>query len=292
MDSLLELMDFLVKHFGAHRRRHPGPPPVSNIGFLPGKKTRIDYTFPTLNFSFILGGSGTYGWEGRLHRVDPPMVVIQTPGAPMDYGPEPGSTWDELYIVYPAESVEWFRAAGLLRDQRMLWRIREPLRVETLVEELGATASTEDASPDRIDRICERMILESLLGAAEDEGDRATRVVQEIRALIRKQPELPHDFESLAARRGLSTSTFRRAWRDQVGMPPGKWLRQVRMREASRLLVETNLPVGEIARSVGFEDELYFSRRFHAERGMPATAYRRAYRPRDLATTQRQVPAT
>ena len=49
------------------------------------------------------------------------------------------------------------------------------------------------------------------------------------------------------------------------------------MQTACRLLVESTLPIHEIATHAGFADEYYFSRRFHLEQGMPPRAYRRAY---------------
>jgi AraC family transcriptional regulator of arabinose operon len=51
----------------------------------------------------------------------------------------------------------------------------------------------------------------------------------------------------------------------------------LRMREARRLLVETDLTVAEVARKVGFEDPLYFSRCFRHLTGVPPSHYRARY---------------
>ena len=50
-----------------------------------------------------------------------------------------------------------------------------------------------------------------------------------------------------------------------------------RLREACRLLMETNRPIYEVARMVGFADEFYFSRRFHRELKVAPRTYRRMY---------------
>ena len=58
---------------------------------------------------------------------------------------------------------------------------------------------------------------------------------------------------------------------------PAKTLQGLRMQAACRLLVESALPIHEIATRAGFADEYYFSRRFRIEQGMSPRAYRQAY---------------
>jgi AraC-like DNA-binding protein len=49
---------------------------------------------------------------------------------------------------------------------------------------------------------------------------------------------------------------------------------RLKMREACRLLVETQYSVGKIALELNFEDPLYFSKKFHQDIGQTATEYR------------------
>jgi AraC-like DNA-binding protein len=51
-----------------------------------------------------------------------------------------------------------------------------------------------------------------------------------------------------------------------------------RLRHACRALVQTDAPISDIARTHGFADPLYFSRRFRAFTGESASTYRRRYR--------------
>ena len=60
-------------------------------------------------------------------------------------------------------------------------------------------------------------------------------------------------------------------------MPPARYVMNLRMREACRLLVETDKTVAEIADILSFEDPLYFSRRFSKMMGTPASDYRRRH---------------
>ena len=88
---------------------------------------------------------------------------------------------------------------------------------------------------------------------------------------------LVSDLDELAKRHGMSLPTFRRRWSEVINVPPTRYRLQVRLREACRLLAQTTRPIYEIARAVGYPDELYFSRRFHQEMRLSPRSYRQAY---------------
>lgn len=51
---------------------------------------------------------------------------------------------------------------------------------------------------------------------------------------------------------------------------------KVRINAACYLLKSTLMPIGEIAAEIGYRDALYFSRCFHAAKGMSPTEFRRS----------------
>ena len=96
-------------------------------------------------------------------------------------------------------------------------------------------------------------------------------------ARLRKNLTKPFAMDFLAAGLGASVPTFRRRWLAVVKTPPARYLQELRMQEASRMLVETRLPVKQTARDVGYDDGFYFSRRFRAQTGMPPSDCRRPF---------------
>jgi len=58
--------------------------------------------------------------------------------------------------------------------------------------------------------------------------------------------------DCLAARAAMSPRNFARRFAAEVGAPPGKYVQQIRLDAARRLLTEGELPIGEIARRCGF----------------------------------------
>lgn len=81
--------------------------------------------------------------------------------------------------------------------------------------------------------------------------------------------------DELAALAGLSRFHFCAAFRRSMGAPPRAWLRALRMREARRLLLQTRLPVIEVALSVGYDSPSAFAKAFKAVQGVSPVALRR-----------------
>jgi AraC-like DNA-binding protein len=74
---------------------------------------------------------------------------------------------------------------------------------------------------------------------------------------------------------GVSIFHLIRAFKQAVGMPPGAYLRQVRIAHAQTML-RSGRPVAEVARATAFSDQSHFTRRFKETLGYPPGAYLRA----------------
>ena len=66
----------------------------------------------------------------------------------------------------------------------------------------------------------------------------------------------------LAAAVDLSLDYFSRCFSSVYGVPPRRYLLEERMRQAAVQLIETNLPIYQVASQVGIDDSNYFCRQF------------------------------
>jgi AraC-like DNA-binding protein len=170
-----------------------------------------------------------------------------------------------LYVNFVEELTPTAEARGLVVRDRLIWQINDMSSVRELVLRLFEALSDVDSfgSVDRIDRLCEGLIVESLISAALPPLGAREGPLKAIRAHLERHYREPIDFDRLALKHRLSPSDFRRKWGAVMHVAPGQFITRLRMREACRLLVETDIPVGQIAAAVGYEDPLHFSRRFH-----------------------------
>ena len=82
----------------------------------------------------------------------------------------------------------------------------------------------------------------------------------------------------LARLGGLSDAQFSRAFRDDTGLPPHKFLIDLRVKRARDLLEHTTLSISEISIACGFEQPNHFATMFRNSTGMSPRAWRTARR--------------
>lgn len=82
--------------------------------------------------------------------------------------------------------------------------------------------------------------------------------------------------EKIASECNVSTTHFRRLFKEYAGKSPVQYRTELKIEYAKRMLAESDMTVSEIADTLGFEGDSYFCRVFKKETGLTPTEYRRA----------------
>ncbi len=80
--------------------------------------------------------------------------------------------------------------------------------------------------------------------------------------------EPPLLIDNVAARLRLSTRRLERLFARAFGMPPKRYYDLIRLHRARKLLVETDLPITEVALRCGYVSPTQFSARFRETFGL------------------------
>lgn len=83
------------------------------------------------------------------------------------------------------------------------------------------------------------------------------------------------NIEEYASSKGMSVSWFIRNFKRYTGSTPMQFIVSIRINNAQMLLETTTYAVNEIARMVGYDNPLYFSRLFHKQKGYSPSQYRK-----------------
>jgi signal transduction histidine kinase/ligand-binding sensor domain-containing protein/DNA-binding response OmpR family regulator len=81
------------------------------------------------------------------------------------------------------------------------------------------------------------------------------------------------DFDQFAIDLGTSKSTLHRKLKSLTGLAPGEFIRNIRLKHASKMILNNTGNISEIAYSVGFNDPKYFTRCFKSEFGSTPSEY-------------------
>ena len=101
-------------------------------------------------------------------------------------------------------------------------------------------------------------------------------LVLNIRAWVRAHITQPIYLDDLAKVAGVSRYHFNRIFSKGAGMPPMRFVREMRVDAARGLLLNTSMPLRAIAPMVGFADEFQLSRVFREITGQAPATLRRS----------------
>lgn len=82
------------------------------------------------------------------------------------------------------------------------------------------------------------------------------------------------NIEEYASSRGMSVSWFIRNFKKYTGQTPMQFIVSLRINNAQLLLETTEYSINQIASIVGYDNQLYFSRLFHKQKGVSPMQYR------------------
>lgn len=94
---------------------------------------------------------------------------------------------------------------------------------------------------------------------------------------IRKHMDGDLSLEILANQACLSKDHFIRLFKQEMNMPPLKYINLKKMEKAQLMLATEDLPVKEVAYRLAFEDASYFNRLFKKVTGVTPQEYRRGH---------------
>jgi len=269
-------MDDFYFFSGELRRAFSISPIVQAIGYIPTKSTPVRSKFDSMNFSFILSGSGYYSTPHKTYKVIAPCVILQSPGIVYDYAPE--SEWEELYMIFSKQDYDYFKDKNIIRDNRPIWYFQNSDILQNLINVCNTINKNhnEFAFGDRLDQLCINSITESLITQNKPRRTENEEIVMQIKKKIESQYLKLSEVKHLIDSQKIKEFTFRKIWNQNVAIPPHHYLIKLKVLHAARQLVETDKSISEISYELNIEDPLYFSRIFTKEYKCSPRIYRKS----------------
>lgn len=82
------------------------------------------------------------------------------------------------------------------------------------------------------------------------------------------------DYNLPSALCGISYTYFKKLFIEKFGVPPVRYVNNIRLERSSELLLTNKYQIGEIAKMCGFENGYYFSKKFKEKYLLSPTAYK------------------
>lgn len=240
-----------------------------------------------LNLAARDGGA----WRKAVHDVGSAGL---TPGGAVSHlriGARSPSTAVELATLFVpprffAEAADHYRAAGQPFREETLFSLgfRDPTTADAILALLRAmSAGMPDLYAETLAQWLATHLLSTHASWAMPATDRSPGVITDQRlARVVEYMSVhfaePLRLEQLAREAGISKFHFAHLFRERTGMTPHRYLVQLRMDAARRMLASTGLTVSEIAAACGYDSPAHFGAAFQRRHGQTPGAFR--LRPR------------
>jgi AraC family transcriptional regulator len=109
-------------------------------------------------------------------------------------------------------------------------------------------------------------------------GGLAPWQLRRIADAVESQLDAPRGLSELAGLCGIGNRHLMRAFKQSTGRSIMAYVEAARLKRAVRLLAETDLPLADVARQLGFSAQSGFSHAFRRATGEPPSAFRRRQR--------------
>lgn len=122
-------------------------------------------------------------------------------------------------------------------------------------------------------------IISLLIRKTEKESAPQGRYFDKISFVIQKmnkEYEKNYTLDEYAKMCNMSKFHFLRIFKDITGASPLEYRNKIRLDHAKELLVDTNIPINEIGRSVGYSSDTYFCDAFKTKIGISPSQYRKS----------------
>lgn len=117
-------------------------------------------------------------------------------------------------------------------------------------------------------------LMKEILAAHQDDSIRPVRIAKQY---INNHYQEQITLEGVSEQVGLTVAYFSVLFKKETQVGFAKYLANIRLEEAKRLLRETNLSVADICRQVGYNDLKHFTHIFEKDAGIKPTSYRKLY---------------
>lgn len=248
---------------------------------------RVEHAHDVYHIVLYVAGEGCFRLQGAEHRARPGSLVLVGPGQSHSFRTARGS------VAYHAVTFALTAASDALRvpfAELLAYYSGSAVTLPAVQELLGEDCAVARRCMEGVVKRAMAMpvdwfgVTRELIelcgwlcgnGAARAENIPGAALAQRAEALITERfadPEL--SLASLARTLHTAPEHLCREFHDALGLPPMTFRNQLRMRAATNLLRNSNLPCKAIAGRLGYSDLYAFSKAYRRMTGRPPSAER------------------
>jgi AraC-like DNA-binding protein len=232
---------------------------------------------PNFHIIYITQGKGIFETEGKSYTVLPGSVFFLLPGVKHRYKPALEIGWHEYWVGFRGKNFFKLLEGGILSQDHVFSdvglhdsiiatfnMIIDEVKTQAPLFQLKACAGVLSLLAEILTR-----------NRRKDQANNYQRIVEKAKSLMEENVSGVINLPGISEQVGISTSRFNEIFKTYTSMTPYQYYMQLKIKKAADILEQKDLPIKEVAYSLGFEDQYYFSRFFKKKTGVAPSAWRR-----------------
>lgn len=226
-------------------------------------------------FLFTVKGRGTLVVNDRRYALEKNSLLYLPPELPHEYYPESGE-WSTCWMVFRGDKLsDCMKNMGF--ECEMIAEGADISAFKRIYNKIYGLAADNLHNSKK----CSLLIYEAVLLAGDIFDGRSSPdntgnlIVDKAMQYINEHCCSDISLNELAALSGISPQHFCRLFKARLNIRPMEYIARVKLSKAKSMLLNSDMPVSEIARSIGYSSHTYFGIIFKRYEGVSPTEFRK-----------------
>ena len=239
------------------------------------KTNTVDTSREAYMFHCVVEGCGYYQTGNTVYTLTEGNIFLCRPGETAFYWPDEVTPWKYVFFCLNGNMIPELLEDTLFQNQASVVKTD----VSDFFQEVCRICQAAENQEHSLDHLASETAIRLLrmISACRSNllpQSQAQRHWQEVQRYIRQNMNTPFTASDIAKALYIDRSYLSRISKAQTGLPIREYLLRYRLERAERYLRTSNLPIGEIAATVGFDHYPTFYRAFLLRYGYSPQKYR------------------
>jgi AraC-like DNA-binding protein/quercetin dioxygenase-like cupin family protein len=258
------------------------------------KNVLLPHTHTSYEFIYIVGGEGTIFSRGIGYKLTDGDILIVEPNTEHEGVANPENPFELFTMGYNFNRERMQADPAVFGVDRVFWKLYELYTNKTRLPIIRSQHQLKTVLFRMMDEISDSLLcreemiraylleifillIRKVAEAIDIKGVslEGKEAVDKARDFIRSHFQEPLDLDRISGHVCLSSSHFSRLFKIETNFSPVEYLNYIRIEEAKRLLIYSDLTLTEIANRVGLNSIHYFSHKFKKKEGIGPLDFRR-----------------
>lgn len=222
---------------------------------------------------YVVDGQGKLCMRGKEYFMQGGEVFVIYPQELAYYEADETNPWRYLWVIFDGpKAEEILRSIGITEEQPILYPEERNTDILVAMEKLLYECEQEYQTIGNFYVLLQTM--KNCIGVVLKKTPPQQDYVDKIKRYIEYRYAEDVKVSELAEHCGLNRSYMTKCFTEDTGLSPKEYLMQYRMKKAKELLKNSELPISNVAYTVGYSDPLAFSKMFRKREGVSPLEYR------------------